>query len=195
MEVGDGVDGSTILAGEADATEEGDVLAEGSAAGLVGGATILVMTKLKLILIVACVFFTGIVVGGYLFAKTQPRSFLSINSCNHCLAPNELAGLVGSVAVNSTSLLLAPAVIMETDKTVVIKNPVPEAKTDYVVIPKKDIKDAGELSDGDKEYLADAYAVMERIIQRDNLRSYEIVTYGPGRQQVRYLHFHLESTK
>ena len=150
--------------------------------------------RIKYVLISLAIFILGILLGGYLFSKTQPRSFLALNNCQQqCLNTNELAGLVGSVVMNSAPLLLAPVVIMETDKTVVIKNPVPEAATDFVVIPKKDIKDAGELSDADKPYLIDAYAVIQRLIEREGLKRYEVTTYGPGRQQVRYLHFHLKS--
>jgi hypothetical protein len=150
------------------------------------------MSKLKLSLILLAVFVVGIVVGGYLFSHTQPRSFLSLQHCTHCLDRNELAGLVGSVVMNKAPLLLDPVVVMETDKTVAIKSPIPEAKTDYVVIPKKDIKDAGELSDSDRLYLIDAYAVMQRLIDEKHLRNYTILTYGPDLQRVRYLHFHLE---
>jgi diadenosine tetraphosphate (Ap4A) HIT family hydrolase len=106
-----------------------------------------------------------------------------------------LAGLVGSVAINSAPLLIQPVAIMETDKTVAIKNPVPEAAVDYVIIPKKDIKDVGELSNADKIYLDDVYAVIERLIEKYKLRKYQVVTYGPDRQQVRYLHFHLKSVE
>ncbi len=140
-------------------------------------------------------FILGVVAGGYLFAKTQPRSFLSVQSCDHCLGANELTGLAGSVLVNQAPLLLKPVVVLETDKTVAIKNPRPEASFDYVIIPKKDIKDVGELSEADKSYLVDAYAVIEQLIQKYHLRSYQVLTYGPDLQTVRYLHFHLEAGK
>jgi hypothetical protein len=34
---------------------------------------------------------------------------------------------------------------------------------------------------------------MQRLIERDHLVDYDIVTYGPGLQQAHYLHFHLRS--
>jgi len=95
--------------------------------------------RFRLHLGVTLTFTIGVIVGGYVFAKTQPRSVLSLNNCVNCLRPNELAGLVGSVIVNQTLIIIKPLVIMETDKTIVIKNPKPEASVDYVVIPKKDI--------------------------------------------------------
>ncbi len=151
------------------------------------------MNRFKVIFKYGAFVVLGIVIGGYLFAKSQPRSFLALNQCIHCLAPNELAGLVGSVIVNATPALLQPVVVLETDKTLVIKNPKPENQIDFVVIPKKDIKDAGELSQGGSAYLIDAYAVMQRLAEKYHLREYQIKTYGPGWQSVRYLHFHLES--
>lgn len=153
------------------------------------------MVKPKLLMLSMGIFLAGVIIGGYLFAKTQPRSLLSIQSCDHCLSPNELTGLAGSALVNQAPLLLKPVVVFETNKTVAIKNPHPEASFDYVIIPKKDIKDIGELSESDKDYLSDAYAVIEQLIQKYHLRAYQVVTYGPGLQNVRYLHFHLEATK
>lgn len=150
-------------------------------------------SRITLALIGTALLLTGIIIGGYLFSKTQPRSFLNIQNCTQCLSRSELAGLVGSVVVNRAPIALAPVVVMETDKTVVVKKPSSEAATDYVVIPKKDIKDVGELSEADKDYLIDAYAVIERLIEKDKLHKYQVVTNGPGTQQVRYLHFHLVS--
>jgi hypothetical protein len=141
------------------------------------------------------IFSSGLVVGGYLFSKSQPRSFLSLQSCDRCLSRSELQGLIASVLVNRTPALLEPIVVMETDKTVAIKNPEPERPIDYLVLPKKDIKDAGALSDADRAYLIDAYAVIERLIQRDHLVAYDIVSYGPALQKARYLHFHLRSVQ
>lgn len=153
------------------------------------------MKKLKPGLIILGVLLVGIIVGGYLFSKTQPRSILSVQHCDHCLSLNELTGLVGSVVVNQAPLLLKPVVVYETDKTVAIKNPYPESAVDYVIIPKKDIKDIGDLSDEDQPYLRDAYAVATQLINAKHLRDYSMKTYGPGYRQVRYLHFHLESSK
>lgn len=151
--------------------------------------------RIKLALAALLVFVAGIVVGGYLFAKTQPRSFLSLQSCDSCLSRSDLQGLVVSVLVNQMPAALDPVVVMETDKTVAIKNPSPERSIDYLVLPKKDIKNVGALADADRAYLIDAYAVIQRLIDKDHLVAYDVVTYGPGLQQARYLHFHLRSAR
>jgi hypothetical protein len=142
---------------------------------------------------VLVVFVLGFITGGYLFSETQPRSILSVTSCDRCLSRTELQGLIASVVINRTPALMDPIVVLETDKTVAIRNPEPERSIDYLVLPKKGLKDVGDLSDGDSAFLTDAYAVMERLIEKDHLINYEIVTYGPGLQRARYLHFHLRS--
>lgn len=137
------------------------------------------------------IFIAGLIAGGYLFRDTQPRSFLRIDACDkNCLNPNELLGLIGSVGVQNLPGLI-PFVVKETDKTIVIESPIHDAPIHYVIIPKKDIKDIGDISEVDKEYLIDAYAVIGNIIRENNLRQYKIYTNGPYYQTVNYLHFHL----
>ena len=137
------------------------------------------------------VFAVGIITGGYLFRNTQPRSFLKIDACDEsCLNSNELLGLIGSVGIQNLPDSM-PFVVRETDKTVVVESPVREALIHYVIIPKKDIKDSGDISELDKEYIIDAYAVIGQIIREENLTRYKVYTNGPYYQTVNYLHFHL----
>ncbi len=149
------------------------------------------MKKLKLLLIILISLIIGTVIGGYLFHRSLPRSFLAINQCNStCLKPNELAGLLASVGIQTAPGLI-PKVIKETDKSIALENPFPQAKIHYLIIPKRDIKDISQLSDTDKEYLVDAYALMTDVIRGNHLTQYQIITNGPGYQHVTYLHFHL----
>jgi diadenosine tetraphosphate (Ap4A) HIT family hydrolase len=145
-------------------------------------------------LIAACLFFLffGIVIGGWLFAKSQPRSVIALKGCDHCLAPSDLAGLLGSIGMTRFGNLL-PFVIAETELSVVIKHPFPYAKVHYVVVPKKDIKDLGTIADADYAYVEDAMKIMRALIQREHLRAYRMFSNGPGLQSVTYLHFHLIS--
>lgn len=136
----------------------------------------------------------GIVIGGYLFQDTQPRSFLTFHKCEDtCLNLNELVGLLGSVGIQKVPVALEPFIIRESDKTLVVKHPMPLAELHYVVVPKKDIRNAADLSDEDQEYLMDAYAVMADIIKEKGLFDYKIITNGPGFQTMGYFHFHLVS--
>jgi histidine triad (HIT) family protein len=131
------------------------------------------------------------VMGGYLFHRSLPRSFLAINQCNNtCLNSNELGGLLVSVGIQTAPGLI-PKVVKETDKSIALESPFPQAKIHYLIIPKKDIKDISQLSDTDKEYLVDAYALMTDIIREKHLSQYQIITNGPSYQHVTYLHFHI----
>lgn len=149
------------------------------------------MTKLKVIVLVLSSLLLGIILGGYLFSDTRPRSFLALNKCKGtCFQTNEVAGLLTSVGIQRFSALV-PSVVKETDKTIVIEHPSPAARVHYLVIPKKDIKNIGEVSEADSEYLIDLFNVAREIIKEKNLVRYEFNTNGPGLQDVTYLHFHL----
>ena len=149
------------------------------------------MKRLRIAALMLAALLVGVILGGYLFSDTRPRSFLALNKCEGtCLQANELLGLAASVGVQKFSAL-APSVVKETDKTIVIEHPGPQARIHYLVIPKKDMKNIADLSDADGEYLLDAFKVAGKIIREKNLTNYRITTNGPGYQSATYLHFHL----
>jgi histidine triad (HIT) family protein len=151
------------------------------------------MTRFKTILLALASVLVGVVLGGYLFSDTRPRSILAMNRCGGtCLQVNELAGLLTSVAIQRLTPLV-PAVVKETDKTIVVEHPSPQARLHYLIIPKKDIKNIGEFSEADREHLIDSFNVVREIIKENNLTDYRVTTNGPGYQGVTYLHFHLTS--
>lgn len=149
-----------------------------------------VMKKVITFLIPAFFLSIGIVIGGYLFAKSQPRSFLSFDQSGARLSKKELAGLIASAGIQQLPGFI-PSVVLETDKTIVISSPLLEARIDYVIFPKKDIKNIGEISKGDSEYLLDAYLAARHLIEEKKLSNYRFYTNGPGYQKIAYLHFHL----
>jgi len=135
----------------------------------------------------------GIAIGGFLFSDTIRRPFIDMARCQeYCLKTSELAGLLASVGIQVTDGKL-PAVIFETDKTLVfdIQYPYPPDKIHYAIVPKKDIKDTSQLTKEDGEYIADAYRVISKIVSDHNYKRYRVITNGPGYQEVAYLHFHL----
>lgn len=149
------------------------------------------MTKLKIVILMLASLVIGVMLGGYLFADTRPRSFLALNKCEGtCLQANEFLGLLTSVGIQRFPALV-PSVVKETDRTIVIESPNPQARIHYLVIPKRDIKNLGELSDADGEYLIDAFKVVREIVKEKNLTDYRLTTNGPGFQSVTYMHFHL----
>lgn len=149
------------------------------------------MTKPKVIGFAAGLFLAGFMIGGYLFADTQRRTVLALHNCEkNCLRPNELAGLLVSVGIQRFPSFI-PSIVMQTDKTLVIAHPSPQDRIHYVIIPKKDIKNIGELSEDDREYLVDAFSAVSHIVKDQHLKQYEVITNGPAYQAATYLHFHL----
>ena len=148
------------------------------------------MTNSKIMLLVLFSICVGILIGGYLFSRSQPRSFLAINRCRNCMTHEDLLGLAASVGIQRFPKLV-PSVVFETDRTVVIKHPHPLNRIHYIIAPKKDIKNIGEISEADSPYLTDAYFVARSIIDKEGLLNYRLSTNGPGFQDVTYLHFHL----
>ena len=139
----------------------------------------------------------GVLIGGFLFSRSQPRSVFASTNCRDCMTSNDLAGLLASIGINKFSGFV-PNVELETEKSIVIRNPFKErnfgirGKTvDYLIFPKKDIKNIGEISTEDAQYLTDALLVARQIIERHGLTDYRLITNGPRFQDVSYLHFHL----
>jgi hypothetical protein len=148
------------------------------------------MNRRKALTLVLIAFCLGIVMGGYLFSQSQPRSILAINQCQSCLSSKDMLGLLASVGIQRFPGLM-PLKVCETDKTIAMKVPFSKGRTHYVIVPKKDIKNLGEISGSNQQYFADALFVAKWIIERDKLSKYNFSTNGPGSQEVAYLHFHL----
>ena len=149
------------------------------------------LRKSKAFLLIPLPLLMGVVIGGYLFSDTQPRSFLALHKCQGtCLQPKELAGLLTSVGIQKLPALI-PSVVAETEKTVVVEHPATEARIHYLIFPKKDFKNISDVTESDGEYLVDAFRVVREIVREKNLVKYRVVTNGPGYQGVTYLHFHL----
>lgn len=133
----------------------------------------------------------GIGLGAYLFSDTQERDFFEIKNCQRgCFDLQETAGFLVSAGILKTPSIL-PSVIKETEKTIALDHPYPETEIHYLVFPKKDIKNISDISTEDQEYVMDALATIRAIVKEKNLESYQIITNGPGYQQITYLHFHL----
>ena len=115
---------------------------------------------------------------------------ISIDHCQDCLSREEFLGLAASVGIQKFPRLI-PLMVFETDKTVVMKHPFSGQRLHYLIIPKKDIKNIGEITRSDADYLVDAFLVARRVIEEKRLSKYRLLTNGPGFQDVTYLHFHL----
>jgi hypothetical protein len=133
----------------------------------------------------------GLILGGYVFAGVQPRSLVALNQCgSSCYRPSDFAGLLASIGVQRAPGLL-PGVVKETERCITIKHPFPEARMHFVVFPKRDIKDVASLGVEDGPYVLECLAHVQALVEEHKLRAYRVLTNGPGRQDVTYLHFHL----
>ncbi len=141
----------------------------------------------------ALTFVVGVGLGGWLFAKSQPRSFLAVSKCEVCYKPSDLAGLLASAGIQRAGAAL-PLVVKETERCLAIEHPFKKRRVHLVIFPKKDIKSIGDVSLEDQPYLLDCIGLMRDLIVENGLVHYRVETNGPGLQHVTYLHFHLVST-
>jgi diadenosine tetraphosphate (Ap4A) HIT family hydrolase len=108
------------------------------------------------------------------------------------LSTRDLGGMLASAGIQHLPGVI-PDVVYETERTIVVVSPIPEARLDYVFFPKKDIKNVGDLTQEDAEYLMDLFLAARHIIEQKGLTAYRFYTNGPGFQKITYLHFHLLS--
>jgi histidine triad (HIT) family protein len=147
--------------------------------------------RFKLVVIAGILFLAGLGCGAYLFSKSLPRSFLATASCgDHCYSASEIAGLMTSAAVLRAPFLV-PGVVLESDTCLSIRYPKPKARIHYVLFPKRDVKNIAMLTPEDIPYVVGCFAMVRELVLRDNLKTYEVHTNGPGKQEIAYLHFHL----
>jgi len=132
----------------------------------------------------------GIMIGGDLFDKPRSQPILSLESSNSPLSLKAIAEMLAAAGIKKAPGYI-PSVIFETDKTIVIKNPRPESRVDHLILPKKDLRNIGAISEDDAPYLSDAYLVAKYIIDKEHLLQYRMYTNGPGYEKVPYFHFHL----
>jgi len=139
-------------------------------------------------------FGVGLICGRWLFCDTRPRPLLNIKlggtSGGSVFSRSQCAGLLASVLVQKFPRLI-PRIVLETDMTLVFKHPRPHHKIHYMFVPKRDIKNIGELSVDERAHIVDLFACMVICITRLGIRDYKIWSNGPGKQDVTYLHFHL----
>lgn len=147
--------------------------------------------QFKRLLVPLVIFAVGVVAGGYLFAQSPPRSFLSFTDCQgRCYKANELAGLLTSAAILRVSLLV-PGVVLESDTCLAIRHPKPEARVHYVLFPKHDTRNITTLTPEDSPFVLGCFALARELVARDKLTAYRLQTNGPALQDIAYLHFHL----
>jgi histidine triad (HIT) family protein len=141
-------------------------------------------------LLAALTFAVGLGVGGWLFAKSQPRSFLAIGRCDQCYRANDLAGLLASAGIQRAEGAL-PFVVKETDRCIAIEHPFKKVRYHFIVFPKRDVKSIADIALDDQPDVLECMELIRALVLEYGLRRYRVVTNGPGLQHVTYLHFHL----
>jgi hypothetical protein len=132
----------------------------------------------------------GIAIGGFLFSKSIPRSFLAVAECgSSCYRPNDLAGLMASAGIQRMPGAI-PGVVAESDQCIVIQHPKPEARVHFVLFPKQDVKNIGTLTAEDQAAVVGCFALVRNLASTNNAQNYRLITNGPALQHVTYLHFH-----
>lgn len=149
--------------------------------------------QIKLILIAGSLFLSGVGCGGYLFSDTLPRNFLPSKICgDHCYSEQKISGLITSAALMKAPFVV-PGVVAESDTCLAIHYPEKEKNVQihYVLFPKHDVKNLAMLTPEDEPYVMGCFAMVHDLVQQDKLENYYVLTNGPGRQEIAYLHFHL----
>ena len=136
-------------------------------------------------------FTAGAVCGGYLFSRSEPRSFLAFGNCqDRCFKASELAGLVTSAALLRVPVAI-PKVVMESDTCLAVRHPRPQGRVHYVLFPKHDTRNITTLTPDDAPYVLGCFAMARELVARDRLQAFRMHTNGPDFPDIAYLHFHL----
>ena len=146
--------------------------------------------KVRLIFISTIPFVLGVALGGYLNSVSKPRSVLALKNCDNCWHPNEITGIITSVAIQKFPDWV-PSVVLETETVIAIRHPAPAARHHYVVFPKRDIKNLSDLELKDRDQVADLHLTIRDLIVKNKLKNYRVWSNGQGIQIIGYLHFHL----
>lgn len=145
---------------------------------------------MRRLLTILGILLAGIVIGGWLFSRSIPRSFLAVHNCKStCFRPSEMVGLLASVGIQKASGVI-PLAVMESDTCIAMQHPKPEARVHLLLIPKRDIKNIGEITEADQEFVMGCFALVSSLATKNNAQNYRLLSNGPALQHVTYLHFH-----
>lgn len=139
------------------------------------------------------VFVAGFACGAAVFVRIQARPLPPLAECGReaeCLSDPQLLGLLASVGLRLAPGLL-PDIVGRSRHCVGISSPQPDARVDLVFFPTRDMRNLLDVTPADAQQLMDCFALMRKVADERNITDWQVVTNGPGRQKVAYLHFHL----
>ena len=142
-------------------------------------------------------FLIGFLLGATSIHRPIPGAPAELPPARHPWSAQDVLGLIGSLGIRAMAghLEAIPSVLVETDRTFALALPAWGNRVHYVIVPKKDIRDVGQVSVEDQAYLADAFLVAGRLAEKERLKGYRLITNGGDLQTVAYLHFHLIGMK
>lgn len=146
---------------------------------------------MRRILLPITILIVGILLGGYFFSRSIPRSLLAVSSCGDtCYRPNEVAGLLVSAGIQRLPAVV-PGVEGESNECLAIRHPQPEGRVHFVLFPKRNVRNILELTPEDQPFVIGCFALARELSRGENARNWRLVTNGPALQHATYLHFHL----
>src|SRR5690349_17142193 len=103
-------------------------------------------------IVLSVTFLIGILVGAALIHRPIPNAPVELPPARHPWNPKDILGLVGTLGIRGMAghLESIPGVVMETDRTFAIAVPDRWNRVHYVLVPKKDIRDVGQISAEDQ---------------------------------------------
>jgi len=161
------------------------------------GTTESVMKRARLAVVILLTFATGFLLGAAAIHRPIPNAPLELPPARAPWKTKDVMGLIGSIGIRNLAghLGAVPFVVLETDRTFALAMPTTETRRHFVLVPKKDIRDIGQVSADDAPYLTDLFLTARYLAEKEGLQDYRLYTNGRGRQTVAYLHFHLVAGK
>lgn len=150
---------------------------------------------MRVLKILGCLllFGAGFACGAMSFVRTQARPLVGLRACfstEDCMANPELLALLASVGLRLAPGAM-PDIVARSPQCVGIRNPRPEARIDLVFFPTRDMRNLLDVAADDEPYLMGCLALMRKVAEERQLKSWRIFSNGPGMQEIAYLHLHL----
>jgi diadenosine tetraphosphate (Ap4A) HIT family hydrolase len=147
----------------------------------------------RLLVAIVLSFGLGLLLGAAAIHRPIPKAPVELPPARNPLKPADVLGLIGSIGIRGLSghLEHIPSVVAETDRTFALSVPDRRFRFHYVIVPKKDIHDAGQISAADEPYLTEIFLMARHLAEKDSMKSYRLYTNSGGLQTVGYLHFHM----
>lgn len=138
-------------------------------------------------------FGLGFILGAAAIHRPIRNAPVELPPARNPLRPADVLGLIGSIGIRGLAghLESIPSVVAETDRTFALSVPDRRFQFHYVIVPKKDIRDVGQISTEDQAYLTDIFLMARHLAEKDGMKSYRLYTNTGGLQTVGYLHFHM----